>query len=95
MNQPSFIVSRFENRNGVTSWRVGGRLHGVRIRKNFKSRDEAIAEKASQELKALQADAGLQSATTFLSEDNYAKPKPPSTDSRKSRGHSRSTSTTH
>lgn len=69
MNQSSFSVTRFENRNGVISWRVDGRLHGVRIRKNFKSREEAIAEKATQELKALQADAGLQSATTFLSEE--------------------------
>lgn len=69
MNQSSFVVTRFENRNGVTSWRVDGRLHGVRIRKNFKSREEAIAEKATQELKVLQADAGLQSATTFLSEE--------------------------
>lgn len=69
MNQPSFAVTRFENRNGVISWRVDGRLHGVRIRKNFKTREEAIAEKATQELKALQADAGLQSATTFLSEE--------------------------
>ncbi len=69
MNQSPFSVTRFENRNGVISWRVDGRLHGVRIRKNFKSREEAIAEKATQELKALQADAGLQSATTFLSEE--------------------------
>lgn len=69
MNQSSFAVTRFENRNGVISWRVDGRLHGVRIRKNFKTREEAIAEKATQELKALQADAGLQSATTFLSEE--------------------------
>lgn len=69
MNQPSFAVTRFENRNGVISWRVDGRRHGVRIRKNFKTREEAIAEKATQELKALQADAGLQSATTFLSEE--------------------------
>ncbi len=69
MNQSTFAVTRFENRNGVISWRVDGRLHGVRIRKNFKSREEAIAEKATQELKALQADAGLQSATTFLSEE--------------------------
>lgn len=69
MNQSSFAVTRFENRNGVISWRVDGRLRGVRIRKNFKTREEAIAEKATQELKALQADAGLQSATTFLSEE--------------------------
>ena len=69
MNQPTFAVTQFENRNGVISWRVDGRLHSVRIRKNFKTREEAIAEKATQELKALQADAGLQSATTFLSEE--------------------------
>lgn len=69
MNQSPFAVTRFENRNGVISWRVDGRLHGVRIRKNFKTREEAIAEKATQELKALQAEAGLQSATTFLSEE--------------------------
>ncbi len=35
-----FAVSRFENRNGVTSWRVSGFLHGVRIRWNFKNRAE-------------------------------------------------------
>ncbi|MFA6286888.1 MAG: site-specific integrase [Opitutaceae bacterium] len=69
MNQSPFVLTRFQNRNGVISWRVDGRLHGVRIRKNFKTREEAIAEKATQELKALQADAGLQSATTFLSEE--------------------------
>jgi integrase len=69
MNQSTFAVTRFENRNGVISWRVDGRLHGVRIRKNFKTREEAIAEKATHELKARQADAGLQSATTFLSEE--------------------------
>jgi hypothetical protein len=69
MNQSSFAITRFQTRNGVISWRVDGRLHGVRIRKNFQSREEAIADKATQELKALQADAGLQSATTFLSEE--------------------------
>ena len=37
----SFTVTRFENRNGVTSWRIAGWLHGVRIRKNFKSKEEA------------------------------------------------------
>jgi hypothetical protein len=53
MNHTKFAVSRFENRNGVTSWRVDGRLHGVRFRKNFKTREEAAAEKAALELKAL------------------------------------------
>src|SRR5687768_10946342 len=56
MNHSKFAVSSFENRNGVTSWRVDGRLHGVRIRKNFKTREEAAAEKAV--LKALQRARG-------------------------------------
>ena len=40
--QPMFAVSRFKNRNGVFSFRVDGRLNGVRIRRNFK--DQAISE---------------------------------------------------
>ncbi|MGH7995475.1 MAG: hypothetical protein ACREFX_03895 [Opitutaceae bacterium] len=64
-----FSVSRFKNRNGVFSWRVGGSLHGVRIRRNFKTQEEAAAEKAALELKAMQSASGLQSATTFLAAD--------------------------
>jgi|GEM_PF-5134616 len=45
MNHTKFAVSRFENRNGATSWRVDGRLHGVRFRKNFKTRRDRFAKK--------------------------------------------------
>jgi len=70
MNQENkFGVSRFENRNGAISWRVDGRLHGVRIRRNFKTQEEAAAEKAALELKAVQTTSGLQSAITFLTTD--------------------------
>jgi hypothetical protein len=65
----AFTLVRFENRNGVTSWRVDGQLHGVRIRRNFKTREAAAAEKDALELKALQAAAGLHAATSFLTED--------------------------
>jgi len=68
-HENTFAVSRFENRNGVVSWRVAGWLHGVRIRKNFKTREEAAAERAALELKAVQAASGLRSAPTFLSDD--------------------------
>jgi hypothetical protein len=64
-----FAVSRFENRNGVTSWRVSGFLHGVRIRRNFKTREEAAAENAAFELRALQATNGMRSAATFLADE--------------------------
>jgi integrase len=69
MNHTKFAVSRYENRNGVSSWRVTGWLHGVRIRKNLKSREEAAAEKAVLEIKALQAAAGLRAVATTLTED--------------------------
>ena len=65
----SFAVSRFENRNGTTSWRVSGSLAGVRIRKNFPSREEAAAEKSSLELRAAQATSGQRSVATSLSND--------------------------
>ena len=53
MSSPSpFVVTRFVNRNGVISWRVDGRLHGLRIRKNFKTRVEAGAEKDALDIKA-------------------------------------------
>jgi hypothetical protein len=64
MNHTKFVVSRFENRNGITSWRVSGIIHGVRLRKNFKTREEAAAEKAALEIKALQSTSGLRSIAT-------------------------------
>ncbi|MSU51729.1 MAG: site-specific integrase, partial [Opitutus sp.] len=66
MSHTTFVVSPFENRNGVTSWRVDGRLHGVRFRKNFKTREEAAAEQATLELKALNAANGLRTIATVL-----------------------------
>lgn len=68
-HENSFVVRRFENRNGVISWRVASWLHGVRIRKNYRSKEEAAAEKATLELKAVQTTAGLRSVTTFLADE--------------------------
>jgi integrase len=68
MNQTTFTVIRFVNRNGTASWRVCGYLHGARVRKNFKSREEAGAEKAALELKALQNTSGLRASATYLTD---------------------------
>jgi integrase len=65
----TFDVTRFVNRNGIISWRISGWLHGLRYRKNFKSRQEAGAEKAVLEAKSAQAAAGLRSASTFLTDE--------------------------
>ncbi len=69
MSQTEFAVIRFENRNGVTSWRVAGWLHGVRIRKNFPTREEAAAEKATLEIKAAQTANGMRTVATTLTAD--------------------------
>ena len=58
-NIENFAVSRFKNRTGTTSWRVSGWLHGIRIRRNFRTREEAASEKSIFEIKALQAASGL------------------------------------
>jgi len=68
MNHTEFSLSRFKNRNGVTSWRVSGMIGGERIRKNFRSREDAAAEKSILEIKALQATSGLRAIATALSE---------------------------
>lgn len=68
MNQTQFEVTPFENRNGSTSWRVTGWLSDLRIRRNFKTREEAAAEKASLEIKALQATSGLRRIATPLTD---------------------------
>jgi integrase len=66
----SFAVSRFKNRNGAISWRVSGHLAGVRIRRNFKTREEAAAGKSVLQLKAIQGAAGgVRMASTFLTND--------------------------
>ena len=56
--------------------RVDGQLHGVRIRRNFKSREAAAAEKAALEIKAEQDLSGLRSITTALTVEQARGPKP-------------------
>jgi hypothetical protein len=62
MKKAKFLVTRFTNRNGIVSWRVEGRLAGVRIRKNLKTREEAMAERAALEMNSIKATSGLRPA---------------------------------
>lgn len=66
--QSAFAIRKFKNQSGLLSWRIEGRLHGLRIRKNFLGREEAAAEKTAMEMKALHVAAGMRSATTFLTD---------------------------
>lgn len=68
MDHTQFNVSRFENKTGSVSWRVTGYLHGIRVRKNFPTREEAAAEKAALEIKAIQAASGQRAAVTSLND---------------------------
>ena len=63
-----FALTRFKNASGTFSWRVSGWLHGIRIRKNAKTKEEAGAEKTLLEIKQAQAATGLRAATTFLTD---------------------------
>jgi integrase len=66
MKHTKFVVSSFENRNGTISWRVDGYLNGVRIRRNFKTREEAAAEKSALEIQAAQTVSGIRTVATSL-----------------------------
>ena len=68
-HENSFCVRRFKNRNGAFSFRVTGRLHGVRIRRNFKTQEEAAAEKSALNLKAVQTTTSQCAVPTCLTED--------------------------
>ena len=63
---PKLVVTPFENRNGVISYRVVGWINGERVRKNFKTRAEASAEKTALEIGAVQAANGMQMVATKL-----------------------------
>jgi hypothetical protein len=70
MNPTTFALSRFQNRNGAPSWRVSGYVAGIRIRRNFKTREEAAVGKTALQLQAIQsAGGGVRMVSTFLTDD--------------------------
>lgn len=66
MRPSKLTIARFRNRNGAYSWRVGGQLNRVRIRRNFKNREEAIIHKATLEANAHLENSELRVAITSL-----------------------------
>jgi hypothetical protein len=50
-------------------WQAWGRFHGLRIRKNFKTCEEAAAEQTALERKPLQIASGQRAVATSLAED--------------------------
>ncbi|MDF9828511.1 integrase [Ereboglobus sp. PH5-10] len=71
-NTALLAIKPFKNRNGVTSYRVNGWFHGERVRKNFKTRQEAAAEKSALEIKSIQAASGLRPTATILTPEQQS-----------------------
>ena len=66
----TFKIRPFKNPSGQIVYQVDGFINGKRIRKNFQSRKEAVAEKDAQTLEAMQAvDSNLRLVSTFLADD--------------------------
>ncbi len=65
----SFGISEFTNPSGEIVLRVTGWLDGTRIRRNFPTRAEALAERQALEIQRLQAVAGVRTTVTRLSDE--------------------------
>ncbi len=64
-----FVISEFTNPSGEIVFRISGWLDGQRIRKNFATRAEAEAERQSLKLAQIQAETGVRTAATRLTDD--------------------------
>lgn len=64
-----FVISEFTNPSGEVVYRVSGWLDGKRIRKNFPSRAEAAAEKQALEIQRIQAETGVRTTATRLTDE--------------------------
>ncbi len=65
----SFVISEFTNPSGEVVFRVSGQLDGKRIRKNYTTRTEAQAERQTLEIARIQAEFGVRTAATRLTDD--------------------------
>ncbi len=64
-----FVISAFTNPSGDVVFRVSGWLDGQRVRKNFSTRAEAEAERQALKLAQIQAETGVRTAATRLTDD--------------------------
>ncbi|MDQ8193628.1 hypothetical protein QEH59_04290 [Coraliomargarita sp. SDUM461004] len=67
MAKQTFKISKFTNPQGSDAWRVAGTLNGERIRKNFKTRDEATAFRQKLNIRLLNEQNEGQTIWTTLS----------------------------
>lgn len=70
MNQTaSFVITPFTNPSGEIVFRVTGWLDGKRVRKNFRTRAEAEADRQVLEVQRAQGETGIRTAITRLTDE--------------------------
>lgn len=69
MARNKFKISRFTNPSGEEVWRLSGTLNGDRIRRNYSTRAQAVAERQRLEIRALNEVSDGQSVWTTLTHD--------------------------
>jgi integrase len=69
MAKSRFKIAKFNNPSRDVVWRLSGTLNGERIRRNFKTRKEAVAERQVLEIKHLNSQSDGQQVWTTLTHD--------------------------
>ena len=69
MSKHRFKISPFTNPSGGKAYRVSGTLDGKSIRKNFKTRSDAVAYRQELEIQFLQGESEGQTVWTTLTHD--------------------------
>jgi hypothetical protein len=64
-----FVISEFTNPSGEIVFRVTGWLDGKRIRKNFPTRADAVAERQTLDIQRVQSETGVRTAATHLTDE--------------------------
>lgn len=71
MAKSKFKIAPFTNPSGKAAWRLSGTLNGKRIRENFKTRDEAVAQRQLYDVEHLNGEQeGRTVWTTLTPEQN-------------------------
>lgn len=69
MGKQRFKISKFTNPSGAQVWRLSGTLHGERVRRNFASREEAVAERQRLTVRHLNGKSDGQTIWTTLTQE--------------------------
>ena len=69
MTTTRFKITKFTNPSGQDVWRLSGTLNGQRIRKNYSTRDEAVADRQHLDIEHLNNESDGQTVWTTLTHD--------------------------